>query len=73
MGGRETTHTVSADAEAERMRCLTRPPILRLFQASMWGQGVNDAVNPEMEKADSRLLVVVRLSEGDCPWFISTH
>ena len=31
----------------------------------MWGQEVNNAVNPEMETADLRLHVVVRLSEED--------
>ena len=69
----DTTHTVSADVEVERMHCLTRPPILRLFQASMWGQEVNNAVNPGLEMADLRLRVAVRLSEEDYPRFILAH
>ena len=67
------THTVSADVEVERMRCLTRPSILRLFQASMWGQEVNNAVNPGMETADLRLRAVVRLSEEDYSRIILAH
>lgn len=67
------THTVTADVEVERMRCLTRPSILRLFQASMWGREVNNAVNPGVETADLRLRVVVRLSEEDYSRFILAH
>jgi hypothetical protein len=55
------------------MRCLTRLSILRLFQASVWGQEVNNAVNPGMETADLRLRVVVRLLGEDYSRFILAH
>jgi hypothetical protein len=63
---RNSTRTVSADVEVGRMRCLTRPSILRLFQASTRGREVCNAVNPETEKVDLRPRVVVQLSEEDC-------
>lgn len=63
---KNSTRTVSAGVEVGHMRCLTRPSILHLFQASMRGREVSSAVNPETEKVDLRPRVVVQLSEEDC-------